>query len=226
MPEEDLEAVAPGAPGFVAGFADDAGRALANWNAMPLADQQRFRGRFIAVRQRVRDRVAAGTPAQQACTLLWSPPITPWFTAAVNPYFDVRALYSEVKFLTQVFLFLLGLLAAVGVYLWEMKQPSKSPALSNQSPSMPRESRAIMEKLDLKVHILTQPVRLSGPCRVEVRLTNQSLDAVLINRRLAVGYRDSIARELFIEVYKRGLTRWSVEKRCFTSVIFHRLQIM
>jgi hypothetical protein len=66
MPEEDLEAVAPGAPGFVAGFADDAGRALANWNAMPLADRQRFRGRFIAVRQRVRDRVAAGTPAQQA----------------------------------------------------------------------------------------------------------------------------------------------------------------
>jgi hypothetical protein len=33
---------------------------------MPLADQQRFRGRFIAVRQRVRDRVAAGTPVQQA----------------------------------------------------------------------------------------------------------------------------------------------------------------
>jgi peptidoglycan hydrolase-like protein with peptidoglycan-binding domain len=66
MPEEDLEAVAPGAPGFIAGFADDAGRALVNWNAMPLADRQRFRGRFIAVRQRVRDRVAAGTPAQQA----------------------------------------------------------------------------------------------------------------------------------------------------------------
>jgi hypothetical protein len=27
---------------------------------------------------------------------------------------------------------------------------------------------------------------------------------VLINRRLAVGYRDSIARELFVEIYKRG----------------------
>jgi hypothetical protein len=66
MPEEALEGVAPGSPGFVAGFADDAGRALINWNAMPLADRQRFRGRFIAVRQRVRDRVAAGTPAQQA----------------------------------------------------------------------------------------------------------------------------------------------------------------
>ena len=61
-----------------------------------------------------------------------------------------------------------------------------------------------MEKLDLKVHILTQPVRLSDPCRVEVRLTNQSPDAVLINRRLAVGYRDSHARELFTEVFKRG----------------------
>ena len=60
MPEEALEAVAPGTPGFVAGFADDAGRALANWNAMPLADRQRFRVRFIAVRQRVGDRVAAG----------------------------------------------------------------------------------------------------------------------------------------------------------------------
>jgi peptidoglycan hydrolase-like protein with peptidoglycan-binding domain len=63
-PEEDLETVAPGSPGFVAGFADDAGRALVNWNLMPLADQRSFRNRFIAVRQRVRDRIAAGTPAQ------------------------------------------------------------------------------------------------------------------------------------------------------------------
>jgi hypothetical protein len=109
-----------------------------------------------------------------------------------------------VKFLTQVFLFLLGLLAAVGGYLWEVKQPSKSPALSNQSSSMSRERGAIMETLDLKVRILTQPVRLSHPCRVEVRLTNRSPDPVLINRRLAVGYRDSHARELFAEVFKPG----------------------
>lgn len=60
-----------------------------------------------------------------------------------------------------------------------------------------------MEKLDLKVRIFTQPVRLSHPCKVEVRLTNRSFDAVLINRRLAVGYRDSHARELFAEVLKR-----------------------
>ncbi|MGH7926544.1 MAG: hypothetical protein ACREQV_01955 [Candidatus Binatia bacterium] len=60
-----------------------------------------------------------------------------------------------------------------------------------------------METLHLKVRILTQPVRYSYPCKVEVRLTNQSIDAVLINRRLAVGYRDSDARELFAEVFKR-----------------------
>ena len=66
MREEDLETLAPGSPGFVAGFANDANRALVNWNAMPLADQRTFRNRFIAVRQRVRDRIAAGTPAQQA----------------------------------------------------------------------------------------------------------------------------------------------------------------
>jgi peptidoglycan hydrolase-like protein with peptidoglycan-binding domain len=66
MPEEELETLPPGAAGYVAGFADDAWRALNNWNAMPLADQRRFRTRFIAVRNRVRVRIAAGTPAQQA----------------------------------------------------------------------------------------------------------------------------------------------------------------
>ena len=65
MREENLETVAPATPGFVPGFANDANRALVNWNAMPLADQRRFRARFIAVRQRVRDRIAAATPAQQ-----------------------------------------------------------------------------------------------------------------------------------------------------------------
>lgn len=66
MPEEALEALAPGAAGFVPGFASDATRALRHWNLMPLADQRTFRQRFIAVRARVRARVAAGTPAQQA----------------------------------------------------------------------------------------------------------------------------------------------------------------
>jgi len=66
MPEEGLEGLAPGVPGFVPGFADDAGRCLNNWNAMPVADQRRFRAKFVAVRNVVRRRIAAGSPAQQA----------------------------------------------------------------------------------------------------------------------------------------------------------------
>jgi len=71
---------------------------------------------------------------------------------------------------------------------------------------MSTEKVSAMQTLDLKVRILTQTVRVSGPCNVEVRLTNQSADAVLINKRLAVGYRDSHARELFAEVFKREST--------------------
>lgn len=66
MPEEPLESVAPGTAGFVFGFADDARRALFFWNRMPAAEQRNFRLRFIAVRDKVRARIAAGTPAQQA----------------------------------------------------------------------------------------------------------------------------------------------------------------
>lgn len=66
MPPEGLEFLAPGAPGFVAEFADDAGRCLFNWNRMPLADQQKFKAKFIAVRNVVKARIAAGSPAQQA----------------------------------------------------------------------------------------------------------------------------------------------------------------
>lgn len=66
MPEEHLEAVAPGTLGYVPGFANDALRALNNWNNMPVADQRRFRARFVAVRRVVRRRIAAGNPAQQA----------------------------------------------------------------------------------------------------------------------------------------------------------------
>jgi hypothetical protein len=81
----------------------------------------------------------------------------------------------------------------------------KQGELPRVQPSTPYEKGfVIMETLHLEVRILAQPVRLSSPCKVEVRLTNRSLDAVLINRRLAVGYRDSAARELFVEVYRRG----------------------
>lgn len=66
MPAEGIESLAPGSAGYVAGFADDAGRCLANWNAMPLADQRRFKAKFIAVRNVVRRRIASSNAAQQA----------------------------------------------------------------------------------------------------------------------------------------------------------------
>lgn len=66
MPAENLENLVPGLPGYAASFADDASRCLANWNAMPLADRRRFRSKFIAVRNVVRRRIAAGSPVQRA----------------------------------------------------------------------------------------------------------------------------------------------------------------
>jgi hypothetical protein len=90
--------------------------------------------------------------------------------------------------------------------MWQTVKSAELPQASNHSPSNTKEKDSAMETLDLKVRIVTQPVHFSGPCRVEVRLTNQSPDAVLINKRLAVGYRDSAARELFAEVFKREST--------------------
>jgi hypothetical protein len=57
--------------------------------------------------------------------------------------------------------------------------------------------------LEVRVDTPDQPVRLAGPCPVQVRLTNRGEQPVLINRRLALGYRDSQARELFAEIHPR-----------------------
>lgn len=62
----------------------------------------------------------------------------------------------------------------------------------------------MMETLRLDATVKTQPARIALPCLVEVKLTNQSSDPVLINGRLSVGYRDSTDRELFVEVFRRG----------------------
>lgn len=61
-----------------------------------------------------------------------------------------------------------------------------------------------MEPLEIDARVARQPVRRSGPCPVEVRITNRSSAPVLMNRRLAVGYRGSQARELFAELFQRG----------------------
>jgi hypothetical protein len=62
----------------------------------------------------------------------------------------------------------------------------------------------MMEAIRVEATVKTQPARFSMPCWVEVILTNQSSAPVLINGRLSVGYRNSINRELFAEVFRRG----------------------
>ncbi len=42
------------------------------------------------------------------------------------------------------------------------------------------------------------------PCTVLVRITNVSGEPIFLNKRLEVGYRESDARELFVEVYRPG----------------------
>jgi len=61
MPEEPLDPVNPTHDAFIS----DATRCLVNWNAMPLADRRTFRNRFLAVRRKVLQRIAAGTAAQR-----------------------------------------------------------------------------------------------------------------------------------------------------------------
>ena len=61
-----------------------------------------------------------------------------------------------------------------------------------------------MKVLQIDVKILTQPVRLAGPCMIEVRITNRSGQPVVLNKRLAVGYKDSLSRELYFEVFETG----------------------
>jgi hypothetical protein len=58
--------------------------------------------------------------------------------------------------------------------------------------------------LHVEADVQPNPVRLSEPCIVRVRLTNASDDPVRLNTRLAVGYRERDDREVFAEVYVPG----------------------
>jgi hypothetical protein len=94
----------------------------------------------------------------------------------------------------------LGILALIIIYSGRV---NTSFILFNQPTSMP-EKESAMKVLQIDVKVLTQPVRLSGPCMIEVRITNESPQSVLLNKRLSVGYKDSLSRELFIEVFEKG----------------------
>jgi|LGVF01.1.fsa_nt_gb hypothetical protein len=68
-----------------------------------------------------------------------------------------------------------------------------------------------------KINIMKNPLQISAkivkdniyrgelPCIVKVTITNASKKPLLLNNRLAIGYRNSDSRELFGEVFKKGM---------------------
>ena len=68
---EAVEIISKGMPAEgVAGFFDDAGRAIANWALMQLPDQKKNWSRFVQVRDAVRQRYNAATAAEKATNQL------------------------------------------------------------------------------------------------------------------------------------------------------------
>jgi acyl-CoA reductase-like NAD-dependent aldehyde dehydrogenase len=64
---EAVELLSPLTPAEdIAGFMEDAERAVTQWNRMPQERRIRHRDRFLEARQRVHDRHAAATAADQA----------------------------------------------------------------------------------------------------------------------------------------------------------------
>lgn len=53
--------------------------------------------------------------------------------------------------------------------------------------------------LEIKVKLPAGPIYLCKPCPVEVRVINRG-GPVLINRRLAIGYAETLAREVYVDL--------------------------
>ena len=54
--------------------------------------------------------------------------------------------------------------------------------------------------LDIEVSLPAESIYPGAPCPIEITIVNQTVEPVLINRRLAIGYSNCLARELFIEL--------------------------
>ncbi len=79
---ESIEIISKGMPDEdVAGFFDDAGRAMDNWDKMKVTDQKKNWIRFLSVRNAVRRRFAASTVVEQAMNL----PLMIRYNAALKP---------------------------------------------------------------------------------------------------------------------------------------------
>ena len=54
--------------------------------------------------------------------------------------------------------------------------------------------------LGIKVKVLEGSISLRKPCQVEVTVVNEGRGRLLINGRLAVGYKNTLSRELFADL--------------------------
>lgn len=54
--------------------------------------------------------------------------------------------------------------------------------------------------LELKIDLEKNRIHLGESCQVLVKLSNEGKKAQVVNRRMAVGYRDNISREIFAEL--------------------------
>ena len=59
---------------------------------------------------------------------------------------------------------------------------------------------AIDPNLSLEIDLPAGEARLDRPYPITVRLTNYSTEPVWVNKRLAVGYREHLAREIFADL--------------------------
>jgi len=57
-----------------------------------------------------------------------------------------------------------------------------------------------MNNLVLQIEPLPEEVPLRKPIEVKVSLTNKGEERVLVNRRMAVGYENSLSRELYLQL--------------------------
>lgn len=75
---------------------------------------------------------------------------------------------------------------------------------NQDAASMPDKQKHQAERVNVEVELVSNPVLLAKPCIVKVNIRNSGSKPVLINKRMAIGYETSQAREIFVSIFKKG----------------------
>lgn len=72
--------------------------------------------------------------------------------------------------------------------------------------ALQNENKAIDESIKV---IVTMPdqIRYGQPCEIKVDIKNISASTVLVNKRLSVGYQQSLSRELYISICEKNTSK-------------------